>query len=313
MTVPLPESRGTPSTKLAQWYGRIADQEKYLRYLFLGPTMLILVGVAIFPLVYSLRTSLTDFTIGLPQVRFVGLANFGHVFADSFFWNGLRLTAMFVAVTTSVSFGLGFAIAWWLQREFRFRSIVRTVVLSPMAIPPVVVGVIWLLLFMPDYSVISYFLESVGIRAPIWISTPGWALVTVMIAYVWEWTPFFVLMISAGLAAVPLEPLEAALVDGASRWQMLRHIIVPFLRPVLLLAVIIRIVDSFRVFDLVFVITRGGPGKSTQVLSLVVYLNGMQYRYIGYASAMSWIMVIILIILSMLLLRTLRQVRLSGE
>ena len=183
--------------------------------------------------------------------------------------------------------------------------------LSPMVMPSIVVGIMWLLLFMPDFSVINYFLEFIGIKnTPQWLLTPGWALVAIMIAYIWQWTPFFILMISAGLAALPIEPYEAALVDGASWFQMVRYITIPLLRPIILLTIVIRMMAAFRVFDQVFVMTAGGPGRSTQVLSLVIYLNGIRYRYLGYASAMSWIMLIIVIILATLMIRLLRQVRL---
>jgi multiple sugar transport system permease protein len=178
-----------------------------------------------------------------------------------------------------------------------------------MVVPSIVVGIMWLLMFMPDFSVINYFLGLIGINPPQWLLTPGWALVAVMIAYIWQWTPFFILMITAGLASLPVEPYEAAMVDGASWSQMVRFITIPLLRPIILLTIVIRMMDSFRVFDQVFVMTAGGPGRSTQVLSLVIYLTGIRYRYLGYASAMSWIMLIIVIALATLMIRLLRQVR----
>jgi multiple sugar transport system permease protein len=242
-------------------------------FLFLLPAVIILLCVAIFPLIFSLRVSFTNFTFGMPEVRFVGLKNFATIFKDEYFWNGLKLTAIFVAGSTAVSLTFGIAISLILERSFKGRGILRTIVLSPMCIPSVVVGIIWLLLFMPDFSVINYLLGLFGINGPQWILTPSWALVAVMVAYIWQWTPFFILMISAGLAALPVEPYEAALVDGATWVQMVRYITIPLLRPVILLTVVIRMMDAFRVFDQVFVMTAGGPGRSTQVLSFVIYLN----------------------------------------
>jgi multiple sugar transport system permease protein len=291
------------------YFKRFANSEKHLAYLFLLPTVVVLFAIAIFPLIFSLRTSFTNFTFGLPKVDFIGLKNFAKIFKDDYFWNGLRLTGIFVAGSTGVSLVFGCGVALLLDRLTKGAGIIKTIVLLPMVIPSIVIGIMWLLLFMPDFSVINYFLDLIGINPPQWILTPGWALVSVMIAYIWQWTPFFVLMISAGIAALPVEPYEAARVDGASWLQMVRYITIPLLRPIILLTVVIRIMDSFRVFDQVFVMTAGGPGRSTQVLSLVVYLNGIRYRYLGYASAMSWIMLIIIILLATLMIRLLRQVR----
>ena len=295
--------------RLSALFYNFANNEKHLSYLFILPAVAILFGVAIFPLIFSLSTSLTNFTFALPKVEFIGLKNFAKVFKDDYFWNGLKLTAIFVTVSTTVSLMVGFATALLIDKLLKGAAILKTIVLFPMVVPSIVVGIMWLLMFMPDFSVINYFLGLLGITPPQWILTPGWALVAVMIAYIWQWTPFFILMITAGLAALPVEPYEAALVDGASWSQMVRFITIPLLRPIILLTIIIRMMDSFRVFDQVFVMTAGGPGRSTQVLSLVIYLTGIRYRYLGYASAMSWIMLIIIIALATLMIRLLRQVR----
>ena len=286
-----------------------ANNEKHLSYLFVLPAVIILFGVAIFPLIFSLSTSMTNFTFALPKVDFIGLKNFAKIFKDDYFWNGLKLTAIFVTVSTTVSLVLGFGVALLIDRLLRGAAVLKTIVLFPMVVPSIVVGIMWLLMFMPDFSVINYFLGLIGINPPQWLLTPGWALVAVMIAYIWQWTPFFILMITAGLASLPVEPYEAAMVDGASWSQMVRFITIPLLRPIILLTIVIRMMDSFRVFDQVFVMTAGGPGRSTQVLSLVIYLTGIRYRYLGYASAMSWIMLIIVIALATLMIRLLRQVR----
>jgi len=298
------------SEKQSTLFYNFANNEKHLSYIFILPAVIILFGVAIFPLIFSLSTSFTNFTFGLPNVDFIGLRNFAKIFKDDYFWNGLKLTAIFVTVSTTTSLIVGFAIALLIDRLLKGAAIIRTIVLLPMVVPSIVVGIMWLLLFMPDFSVINFFLNLLGINPPQWMLTPGWALVAVMIAYIWQWTPFFILMITAGLSALPIEPYEAALVDGASFFQMIRFITIPLLRPIILLTIVIRMMDAFRVFDQVFVMTAGGPGRSTQVLSLVIYLNGIRYRYLGYASAMSWIMLIIIIILATLMIRLLRQVHL---
>jgi len=283
--------------------------EKCIPYFFLAPAVGILLIVVIFPLIYSLRLSFTNFTFGMPEseIAFIGLSNFIKLFQDSYFLNGLKLTVIFMLGTTFIAFLLGFGIALLLQRSFFGKRVVRTLVVVPMTITPVAVGIIWLLLFMPDYSFINYLLSLVKVTGPRWLLTPRWALISVMITYIWEWTPFFTLMLSAGLAGLPREPYEAAVIDGASRFQTLKFITLPLLKPIIFLILIIRMMDSFRVFDQVFVLTRGGPGRSTQILSYVVYLTGISYRYLGYASAMSYFMLIILVVLTLVLLRLLRR------
>jgi multiple sugar transport system permease protein len=291
------------------FFYKLANNKRYLSYLFICPTIILLFSIAIFPLFYSLGSSLTDFTFGRPKINFIGLNNFLKIFKDKFFLNGLKLTIVFVAGSTFLSFTLGFFIALLLDQKLIGKGVFRTIFLSPMCIPTVVVGIVWLLLFMPDFSFLSYLLQLIGIHPPDWLLKPGWALFSIMIAYVWQWTPFFILMLSAGIAALPTETYEAALVDGATWIQRVRFITIPLLKPIILLTILIRMMDAFRIFDHVFVMTEGGPGRSTQVLSFYIYLSGIRYRYIGYASAMSWIMLIIIIVLSMFMIRLFRQIR----
>jgi multiple sugar transport system permease protein len=288
---------------------RFANKKKYLAYLFLLPAIVILFGIAIFPLIFSLSASLTNFTYGMPKIKFIGFTNYADLFQDDYFWNGLKLTGLFAGGTTLGSLFIGFLIALLFDFIDRGRGIVRAIVLSPMCITSVSVGIMWRLLFMPDFSIINYLLSLLNISGPEWLFNPAWALIAVMIAYIWQWTPFIILMISAGMAALPIEPYEAAMVDGATWFQTIRYITIPLIRPVILLAAIIRLMDAFRVFDHVFVMTHGGPGRSTQVLSYVIYLNGIRYRYLGYATAMSWIMLIIIIVLATLMIRVFREAR----
>ena len=288
---------------------RFANKKKYMAYLLLLPAIIILLGIAIFPLIFSLSASLTNFTFGMPKIKFIGFKNYAGLFQDDYFWNGLKLTGIFAGGTTLGSLIIGFTIALLLDFVDRGRGIIRSIVLSPMCITSVSVGIMWRLLFMPDFSIVNYFLSLFRISGPEWLFNPTWAIIAIMIAYIWQWTPFIILMISAGMAALPIEPYEAAMVDGASWFQTIRYITIPLIRPVILLASIIRLMDAFRVFDHVFVMTHGGPGRSTQVLGYVIYLNGIRYRYLGYATAMSWIMLIIIIILATLMIRFFRQAR----
>ncbi len=251
--------------KRTNFFYKLANEEKFIAYLFLLPAVIILFCISIFPLIFSLHRSFTNFTFGLPKVNFIGFKNFSSAFKDDYFWNGLKLTAIFVAGSTLVSLAIGSGIALLVDRLFKRKGAVRTFVLIPMVVPSIVVGIIWLLLFMPDFSVINYFIGFLGVKPPRWLLTPGWALVSIMIAYIWQWTPFFVLMITAGLSALPVEPYEAAHVDGATWSQMTRFITIPLLRPIIVLTIVIRMMDAFRVFDQVFVACRQQNGADIGV------------------------------------------------
>ena len=159
---------------------------------------------------------------------------------------------------------------------------------------------------MPEFSIFNYFLSILGIKGPQWLVRPGWALISVMIAQFWQWVPFYILILTAGLLTLPQEPYEAALIDGASKWQIFRFLTLPLLKPLILLTLLIKIMESFRVFDIVYVMTYGGPGRFTQVLSFFIYLIALPYRYLGYASSISYIMLIVVVIITMGLIKILK-------
>jgi len=282
-------------------------RRKYIPYLFLAPSLVILLMVVIYPLIYSLRLSFTNFNFGRPIVRFVGVQNYRDLLRDPDFWESLRITMTFTGIGVSIEFIFGLTSALILSRKFRCRGIVRTLCLLPMMITPVVVGMIWLVMYQPDFSVINYFLHLIRSPVPLWLQKSPWPLVAVIITDIWEWTPFFTLVLLSGLGSLPIEPYEAAVVDGASKWQLLRYITLPLLIPLILVVLLIRIMDAFKVYDIIYVMTEGGPGMSTMALSLFIYKAGFTYRYLGYASAISYVMIIVLIILSMILIKGLQQ------
>ncbi|MCX6089285.1 MAG: sugar ABC transporter permease [Candidatus Atribacteria bacterium] len=284
-------------------------KEKLLPYYFLAPALGILLVLVIYPLIFSLRLSFSNFSFGMADsaIAFVGFKNFIRMFRDSYFLNGLRLTILYMFGTSLIAFVIGLGVSLLLQKSFFGKKVIMNILILPLATTPVVVGIVWRLLLMPDYSFVNYLLSLLGIRGPQWLITPGWALFSVMIAYVWEWSPFFIIMLSAGLASLPQEPYEAAKIDGATGWQTLRFITLPLLKPLVFLVLIIRMMDAFRVFDLVYSMTKGGPGRSTQILSYVVYYTGIGYLELGYASAMSYVMLVILVLLSIFLLKFVRS------
>lgn len=282
-------------------------RRKSLGYLLLAPALIAILAIVIYPLFYSIYLSLTDFTLGMPVVSFVGLGNYLDLLEDSIFKSSLFTTIKFTFIAVTAEFLLGFGVALLLYREFKGRDLVRTFTLMPMMITPVVVGVVWLLLYQPDFSLINYLLSLVGIQGPLWLQSIPWALIAIIVADVWQWSPFFVLLLSSGLLSLPQEPLEAARVDGASNFQTFWHIMLPLLRPLIMVALLLRIIEAFKVFDVIYVMTEGGPGTFTEVLSFRIWKEAFMFRHFGYSASMSYYMILILSVLAMVLFRLLRR------
>ena len=276
----------------------------------LAPTILVLLALTLYPFGYSLVLSLNDWNMSnrLATWEFAGLANYWDILQDPRFWNAGRVTATFIVATVAVQLLLGLGIALLLQRQVVARGIVRTALLLPMMTTPVVVGLIWRFMYNPNQGILNYLLGQVGLPTPNWLGSLRTGLASVMIADVWEWTPFMVLILLAALQTLPHEPFEAAAIDGASGWQAFQHITLPLLRPTIVVAVLIRVIDSFKTFDLVYVLTNGGPGTSTETLSFYTYKWGFKFFQMGYAAALSFVMLIaVTIFANILILATARN------
>jgi multiple sugar transport system permease protein len=277
-------------------------------YLFIMPAMVILLSIIVYPLIFSLKKSLTDFMLGMPGESFIGLKNYLLALKTSTFRNSLLFSVIFSFSATTLELSLGFITALILQRSFFGKRALTVLLILPMMVTPVVVGIIWLLMFQPDFSVINGLLSVIGVKGPIWLQNKWTARIAVIIADVWQWTPFFTLVLLGALLSLSPEVVESAKVDGATNFQILRMIKVPLVMPLILVAILIRLIDTFRVFDSIFVMTNGGPGNSTEVLSLHIYRTGLPFMNISYAAAMSYLFLIILIIITTLLIRQLKRV-----
>lgn len=274
--------------------------------LFLIPAIAFLVLTSLYPLVYALILTFFHWDLKIsPVKKFIGFGNYVHAFKDNQFHNSLQVTLTFVLVTVFVEAVLGMAIALLVTRESRGGRIVRSLILIPMVMTPVVVGVLWRMLFNPDFGLINYLLSLFGAdpKKLLWLGDPNLALWTVMITDIWEWTPFVVLCFVAGLTSLPVDTIKAARVDGASSWQIFWHISLPLMKPVILVTVLLRFLDAFKVVDTVYVMTYGGPGNSTKLLSFFIYETGLKYFNIGYASTISWLFIIFVFILTFYLIR----------
>ena len=278
-------------------------------YLFIMPAMAILLALIIYPLIFSFTKSLTDFNLGMPGEMFVGLKNYIDALTNEIFRQSLGFSVLYSLGATSVEFVVGFGAALLLQREFRGKSTITVLLILPLMVTPVVVGIIWMLMFQPDFSVINGLLSLLGVKGPIWLQHKWTARMAVVVADIWQWTPFFTLVLLGGLLSLPVDVIEAAKVDGASGFQILRRIKIPILMPLILVVLLIRLIDSFKTFDSIFIMTNGGPGNATEVLSLHIYRTGLPFMNVSYAAAMSYLFLIIMIVGTTILIRQLQRIQ----
>lgn len=265
---------------------------------FLVPAYGAILAVVGIPVAYSLYLSfhqwkLATFKQGVP---FVGLDNYLKAIGDDGFWHSLQLTLGFMVVALSIEIVLGIALAVLLDQAFKGRRTVLILLLLPMFVTNVVIGLIWRILLSYDFGVINWLLSLLGLPKVAWLGDPGLALWSLVIVDVWNTTAFVALLVLAGLAAVPDEPRQAARVDGASSWQTFRLITLPLLRPVIFVAVVWRTIDLFRIFDVVYSLTGGGPYNATETISLYAYNQGFASFNLGFASAISYLIILSLAI-----------------
>jgi multiple sugar transport system permease protein len=276
------------------------------KYLFVLPAFLLILGITIFPLIYSLGISFTDWSIQSQEWTFVGLTNYGQVlFTDTAWQLAMVRTIAITLLAVVIELVLGFAIAHLLIDELPGKNIIIAVLIFPVVMNPIVIGFIWKVLYNPSYGPIDQILSVFAGQKLnlIWLANQNLAFWAILITEIWQWTPFMFLVILAGLLSLNPELYEAAAIDGASRWNILVQITIPLLKPIIITAVLIRALDVFKIFDLVFVMTNGGPGTATQTISHYIYLLGFKFFRLGYAAAASYLLLIFLSIVVPLLLR----------
>ena len=278
--------------------------------LLLGPCLVYLFVFSVFPLLYSLRLSFTDLGIAKTSGNWVGLANYVEVFNDPFFWNAAAHPAVMVGAAVLIQVVLGVGLALFFNQHLRGSWFVRGALVLPMLLTPIVVGLMWRALLNPDWGIVNWAIAQLGLPSINWLGSTDWAIRTLVIADTWQWTPFVFLIVYARLQVLPEHVWEAAQVDGAGRLGTFQHITLPLLMPAIGFAAIFRAIDAFRSFDLVYGLTYGGPARSTTTLSFLTYQNGFDFQHYGYAAAIAYVMVVILIVFSTV---ALRFVRLRGQ
>jgi multiple sugar transport system permease protein len=253
-----------------------------------------MITVGVIPTGYAIWMSVTDQSLTASSPDFVGLGNFvASVFTPAFL-SSLGVTALFVVAGLLIQFTVGYLLAVLIHRQLRGFRIARTVLLVPMLLTPVVVGLIWQFMLSPGLGVITTFADLFGWHLNVF-ADPWSARLVVVLIDSWMFIPFVMLMLSAGMTALPEEPLEAAAIDGASWWQTTRYIILPMLRPVITITLLVRCVDAVRLFDVIFATTKGGPGTATQSVSMLTYTTTFQFYQFGYGAAMSIAVAVLMI------------------
>jgi multiple sugar transport system permease protein len=277
---------------------------------FLLPGLLFLFAIDLVPLVYSAWLSLYDWWLLRPRsIQFIGLGNYVRLASDSELHRAVVVTGLFTAGSVALEFLVGLGLALLFSQPYRFLRPLRVLLLLPLFVVPVVGATMWRVIFHPDMGPLNYYLNLAGLGRPPWLSDPTLALVSIILVDAWRTIPFMFLVMYAGLEVLPAELFEAASVDGASRWQAFRHITVPLLAYIMLVAVLIRGMDAFRELDIIYVLTGGGPGTATQVVQMLSY-RVFGLGHMGLANALGMITLALVAVLCYLLMRAIRY---SGQ
>ena len=283
-------------------------RDRHLKYLFVMPAVLVVFTAAIWPLIQSFYMSFREWKLSRSrfsrprwEYEYDGWENISSLFEtylrafeDDAMWNAVRVTSTFTVASVVFTIALALALALLLAPGGRFRFTVRTLLILPFAMSPALIGVSWRFMFQPDFGLFKAFFDVLipPLADADWLGDPTLALIAVTGSDVWHWTPYLTLVFIGGLANVPRDAQEAAMIDGAPAWMVFRDVTLPSMLPVLAVGVILKTIFSLKMFDQVFMLTNGGPGNATQTLAHFIYFQGFKYYDMGYASAVSYLLVI---------------------
>jgi multiple sugar transport system permease protein len=283
---------------------RRIDRWTLIGWRFAAPGLSVIAIVIGFPLLYALLLTVSSFTLLHPRFApLVGLANFRRVMGDEYFWHSVWLTIGYSSLTVVGEFLLGLAVALMLNRVVRLKAVYFAVLTIPMAMSPVSVALIWHMLLQPNLGIVNEILQALGYAGVDWLGDPTLAFWTVVFVDIWQQVSFVILILAAGLASLPKEPYEAAAVDGASELRQFWYLTLPMLRPVAAIAVIIQLINEFRTYDLVYVLTKGGPGIATDLLSYFAYKRAFLGLSINEGAAASFVLLMLVLALTVVFFR----------
>ena len=284
-------------------------------YLFLAPAGLLLAVALLYPIGYMVYASFLDWRPSqyISEAEQVGFRNYINLWNDDAFRESFWVTIKFAGIVVTLEMVLGVGLALLLDRNLRGMAALRTIFILPMMIAPIVVGLMWRYMYHPTVGIFNRTLKGWGFEPIPWLSDGDWSFVAVVIADVWQWTPFIFILSLAALQSLPQSALEAAEIDGATGWQKIVYIKLPLMMPVLIVALLLRLIDAFKVLEVILVMTNGGPGLSTEILSLRIYRTAQEFQELGVAAAMSNYLLILLMALTLGMFLYNRAVELRTE
>lgn len=289
---PLRGQRRRPAD-LSSWLDR------NVRWVFPLPTLLVLFTLTILPLLFNLVLSTQDRSVsGALPSRFVGLGNFAQAFSDPRFWNAAGLMLKFTVIAVPMQMLLGLGLALLLNRQLPGQGLIRAVVLLPMISTPVAIALIWALMMNPDLGVFNYFLQSLGLGRSLWLADSRIVVPALAMVDIWQWTPLVSLILLAGLQSLPDEPFEAARIDGATPWQLFRFVTWPMLQPAVFAALTLRLIDALKTFDIIEVMTQGGPGSASETLNVYAFHTGFEFLKVGYTAALLTLLLLVVAVVA---------------
>ena len=292
----------------ARFVAGVRRRRGYVRryWLFSVPAALIVAAVIVFPWLFTLFMSVHDWKVS-GNVYYVGLANYAHLLHDERFLWAVARTLYFTTASVILPILIGIWAAVCFARKFRLRGAARTLFILPMMATPVAIALVWTMMFHPQLGVLNYLLTSAGLPPSTWVYNAHTVIPTLVMVETWQWTPLVMLIVLGGISSLPIDPYEAAVIDGASGWQMFRYITLPLVWPFIVVAGVMRVIDALKAFDTIFVITNGGPGTSSETINMLLYQTAFGYYDLGYASAMVVVFFILIMLLSLTILGTRQQ------
>lgn len=286
----------------------LAAEDRGFGRLIAGPGLAALFFVILFPILFTLYTSFFDFTLIEPNHdEFVGFEHYQRAFTLAEFGNALEVTFFFVIAVVVLEFLIGFGVALMLNSVERGKSLYYAILLCPLLINPVVVGLIWRMFLHPELGIVNYLLSLIGVRAVNWLGDPTNAFWTIVLVDIWHQVSFMIVLLLAGLSALPREPYEAARMEGAGTFKCFIHVTLPLMRPVIMVTLLIRLIFAVKTYDLIYIMTRGGPGQATDLVSYFIYRQAFVGLNIGQASALSVLLLILVLALTANLYRYMRS------
>ncbi|MHB1004996.1 MAG: carbohydrate ABC transporter permease [Chloroflexota bacterium] len=269
-----------------------------LRLLLIAPAMIYILLVVGYPIVTAVWTSLFVYNLPRNIIRFIGLGNYERAFADPTFYEALKVTLEFTIVSVLLEFVIALALAMMVNSKIKAQGLVRSIILMPMFVAPVVVGIVWRFMYDVQFGLVNWLVSIVGLAPQIWLGSGALALPSIIAVDVWQQVSMVFIILLAGLQVIPIDVLEAATVDGATAWQRFRHVTIPYLAPAIGVALVLRTMFALRAFDIIWVATQGGPGTATQTLSVYMYSVGFSQFDLGYSNTLSIILLGIIVVFS---------------